>query len=297
MAIPHQSRVVKNFGSSARTGASTAGLLRLAVTRLRSADSGVEVSESRGPPKAARWTERAVDGQSGGERQITDSDQIVGLGGEHAIVAELHSDPRRPECLSEPGRVGGRTRRCGPPTGLDRAAGDEAAVGDDGDVVDHLVHLSEQMAGDQDGHPLAGEIAEQLAQPANALGVEPVGRLVEDEDRRLPRRAAASRAAGASPIEYWPARLRAAAGIPTGRASRRPGSSAPGRRRRGRAGGPGRSDRGGSSSPPAPPDCLRRVWEVGIPTAADGGRTGGGDQPRIIRGSWSCRRHWARGSR
>jgi hypothetical protein len=37
------------------------------------------------------------------------------------------------------------------------------------------------VAGDEDGAALGGEAAQQAAQPGHALGVEPVGRLVEDQ--------------------------------------------------------------------------------------------------------------------
>ena len=57
--------------------------------------------------------------------------------------------------------------------------GDEAAAGDHDDLVDGLGHLGEEVAGDEDGATLGGEPAQHVAQPAHAVGVEPVGRLVE----------------------------------------------------------------------------------------------------------------------
>ena len=40
---------------------------------------------------------------------------------------------------------------------------------------------AEQVRGDQHGPPLGGQVAHEVAQPGDALGVEAVGRLVEDE--------------------------------------------------------------------------------------------------------------------
>ena len=56
---------------------------------------------------------------------------------------------------------------------------------DDHDVVGEQLHLGQQVAGDQHGAALRGETAEELAHPADALRVEPVGRLVEDQHPRV----------------------------------------------------------------------------------------------------------------
>ena len=58
---------------------------------------------------------------------------------------------------------------------------DEPAAVDDHDVVDGLRHLGEHVARDEDRASLGRERAEEVAQPADALRVEPVRRLVEDE--------------------------------------------------------------------------------------------------------------------
>ncbi len=63
----------------------------------------------------------------------------------------------------------------------DRALGDLAAVGDDDDVVDGLLDLGEQVAGDEDRFALTGEVAQEAAQPPDALGVQAVGRFVEQQ--------------------------------------------------------------------------------------------------------------------
>ena len=67
----------------------------------------------------------------------------------------------------------------------DRAGPDEPAAVEDDDPVGDLLHLVELVAGDQHGAALVGEVAQQPAQPADAVRVEAVGRLVEDEDARV----------------------------------------------------------------------------------------------------------------
>ena len=67
---------------------------------------------------------------------------------------------------------------------LDRALADQPAGADDDHPVDGLLHLGEQVAGHQHGPALVvGEVAEEAAQPLDALGVQAVGRLVEDQHR------------------------------------------------------------------------------------------------------------------
>ena len=68
---------------------------------------------------------------------------------------------------------------------LERAVGDQPAVVDDHDLVDGLGDLREHVAGEQHGAPLGRQAAQEVAQPADALGVEPVGGLVEHEDPRV----------------------------------------------------------------------------------------------------------------
>ena len=64
---------------------------------------------------------------------------------------------------------------------LERGLDDELAAVDDQHLIDGLRNLGQHMAGDQHC-PLAGrEGAQEVAQPAHALRVEPVRRLVEDQ--------------------------------------------------------------------------------------------------------------------
>jgi hypothetical protein len=53
---------------------------------------------------------------------------------------------------------------------------------DDRYLVDGLRHLAEHVAGKDDGSALAGEVAQQTAQPCHSDRIETVGRLVEHED-------------------------------------------------------------------------------------------------------------------
>ncbi|MFN8169054.1 MAG: hypothetical protein U0S36_09760 [Candidatus Nanopelagicales bacterium] len=64
----------------------------------------------------------------------------------------------------------------------ERAGPHERAARHDDDVVDRLLDLAEHVARDEHRAALAGEVAQERAQPRDALGVEAVGRLVEHED-------------------------------------------------------------------------------------------------------------------
>ena len=62
-----------------------------------------------------------------------------------------------------------------------RGLGDQSSVGDDDHVVDGLGDLGQQVARHQHRAALVGVGTQELSQPVDALGVEAVGRLVEDE--------------------------------------------------------------------------------------------------------------------
>ena len=59
------------------------------------------------------------------------------------------------------------------------------AAADDDDVLRRVLHLAHEVAGDQDGAPLRGEVLEQIADPDDALGVQAVDGLVEQQRRRI----------------------------------------------------------------------------------------------------------------
>ena len=153
----------------------------------------------------------------------------------------------------------GEGRRAGrahphPPGGVtgdervDRALLDEPAAADHDEVVGHEGDLGEQVAADEHGATLTGEVHEHVADPADALGVEAVGRLVEDD-------ACAGRRAARRPGRALPHAERVAADLAPGhlgqpdqgRAPRRP-ATAPSRwSRPASAGGCGRNGPDGRS--------------------------------------------------
>ena len=81
---------------------------------------------------------------------------------------------------------------------LGGAVGDQPAAADDDEVVGGDRHLVHQVAGDEDRAALGGQPLHQVPDPDDALGVEPVDRLVEDEDRRV----AEQRGGDAEPLAH-----------------------------------------------------------------------------------------------
>ena len=65
-----------------------------------------------------------------------------------------------------------------------RALGDDAAGLEDRDGVADLLDFVEEMAAENDGAAFGGELGDEFADLARALGVEAVGRLVEDDRAR-----------------------------------------------------------------------------------------------------------------
>ena len=63
----------------------------------------------------------------------------------------------------------------------ERGLDDEAALGNDDDVVDGLGDLGQKMAGHEHAASLVGVGAQEVAQPVHAFGVEAIGRFVKDE--------------------------------------------------------------------------------------------------------------------
>jgi hypothetical protein len=116
----------------------------------RATTSGSASTSRRSPPAALRRQPRVVQrGVEAGE---------VGRLDEGAGLRE---------------QLGTRALRLDPP-----AADDHHAVGD-------RLDLGQQVRREQHGAAAVGEAAQQLAHPAHALRVEPVGGLVEDQDLGL----------------------------------------------------------------------------------------------------------------
>ena len=71
-------------------------------------------------------------------------------------------------------------------TVVDRAVGDDLAAADDDEVVGGHGHLAHQVRGEEDRAALGrGQVLDQVAHPEDALGVEAVDRLVEDQRLRV----------------------------------------------------------------------------------------------------------------
>ena len=64
---------------------------------------------------------------------------------------------------------------------VDARLGDERAPADDDEPLGGERHLGDEVARDEHGAALGGQVAQQVADPADALGVEPVDRLVEEQ--------------------------------------------------------------------------------------------------------------------
>ena len=73
---------------------------------------------------------------------------------------------------------------------VDRALGDDLAHVDDRREVAGLLDLVEQVRGQQHGAPLGDQLADQVAHLEDAGRVEPVHRLVEDQQLRVGQQAA-----------------------------------------------------------------------------------------------------------
>jgi hypothetical protein len=63
----------------------------------------------------------------------------------------------------------------------DRTVGNDAAMIDDDQTVGQVGYFGQEMAGDEDGAAVGGVPLEEVAEPAQALGVEAVHGLVEHE--------------------------------------------------------------------------------------------------------------------
>ena len=63
--------------------------------------------------------------------------------------------------------------------------GDQPPAPDDEHVVGRLLHLVHEVARDDDRAPLGGEALQHRADPADALGIQAVHRLVEEQRRRV----------------------------------------------------------------------------------------------------------------
>ena len=119
--------------------------------------------------------------------------------------------------------VGGAHERAGAGQQLlARARGGDPAAADDHELVGDHLDLGQQVRGQQHGPAAVGEVAQQRAHPAHALGVEPVGGLVEDQHLGV----AEQRVREPEPLAHAERVLaHPLAARPSGRARRAPSSS------------------------------------------------------------------------
>ena len=68
---------------------------------------------------------------------------------------------------------------------IDRALLNELTLADHDQVIGHHGDLREHVAADQHGLAAAGEVGEDVANPADSFGVEAVGRLVKNHRSRV----------------------------------------------------------------------------------------------------------------
>ena len=182
------------------------------------------------------------------------------------------------------------------------AVGDQPAPADDDEVVGGQRHLAHQVAGHEDRAALGGQrLACRLRIQTDALGVEAVDRLVEDQDVRV----AEQRGGDAEPLAHAEGEARRPACVATaGQADQLEHLVDPaagdavgcGQRQQVVAGAAAGVDGLGVEQRA---DLVQRARQVAVGRAVDGDRAGGrGVEARGSSASWwTCRRRWGRGSR
>ena len=133
-----------------------------------------------------------VEGDARGAGKVADLGHLDG-GWDYQLAFAVGMDEGARVC-EQPSEPFGSGARTAPPALLQSgqlASGDQTAVVDHHEVVGQVLDLVEQMAGDKDGVAGCGTFAQQVTQPADALGVEAVARFVEDQEGGSPSSAAA----------------------------------------------------------------------------------------------------------
>nr|AWS27355.1 FunJ4 [Streptosporangium sp. KD35] len=129
-------------------------------------------------------------------RQLVDRDAMLsgkitdrgGVGARHRKTALRPERHRRAGALQDPAQLhvprgpDQDVAAEAPGEVLHRGLGDQPAPPDDEHVVNGLGHLAHQMAGQQHRPAFRGERAHQVTRPADALGVQSVHRLVQEND-------------------------------------------------------------------------------------------------------------------
>jgi hypothetical protein len=127
------------------------------------------------------------DAARGGD--LTD---LLGRGaadGQPAVVGALGLDAPRRQCSEQQIGVGGADAYAARPGAPDQlvggCVGNQLAAADDDQPVRHQRHLAHEMTGDEDRLADRGKVLEQVAHPEDALRVQAVDRLVEQEHLRV----------------------------------------------------------------------------------------------------------------
>ena len=144
-----------------------------------------------------------------------------------AIAVDLDGDAVAGQQAGELGHVRGAHGDGGSAAGeggVHRLGGEEPAGADDDEVVGEHGELGDQVARHEDRAALVGEAAQRVAQPADAVGVESVGRLVEQQHLGFAEQGAGEGEALAHAEREAAGALVGGAGEPDlARAPRRPG--------------------------------------------------------------------------
>ena len=136
-----------------------------------SSDDDCGASSCSGMPRRAG---QVADGRGGGAEDLGGVRPVVGDG--RALALQRRAERGHAGAADPDPRAGVAGHEVG-----HRGVGDQPALSDDDQVVGHQRHLGQQVAGDEHAPPLPGQVGQELADPLDALGVEAVGRLVEDQ--------------------------------------------------------------------------------------------------------------------
>ena len=155
---------------------------------LRGHAGASEVSSRKMSSSTPCVVDQLVDRDAGGEGDVTDPFARCSVDEQRVVGAGRHLQRLGTQRLGEPLRVAAAdaNRAAGPGDQLCQGGREhEPPVIDDEHPVDGLGDLGEDVAGDEHGAALCGQAAQEVPQPADAFGVEPVGRLVEDQQFRV----------------------------------------------------------------------------------------------------------------
>ncbi len=265
--------------------------------------AGVSVSWRKTVSRSGRSAESScTTARSPASSRVISSGSLVSLDQQLVAVAG-HGVAGHCQHPAARGRVG--DAHAGARPGSPRAArrppgGSSAAVADDRDRVADLLDLGQDVRAQQHGDPGLGEPRISVADVADAGRVEPVGRLVEDqqvgllEQRRRDREPLLhAQRVGAVAVTVAPGEAdRLDRGVDPARGRRRVRARS-GRLRRPLNEG---TNFGCSTTAPIRPITGGSRSGTGSPNSASRRHSGG--PARAASGSWwSCRSRWGRGSR